>query len=224
MEFWKFALTWKLICPMQHKIIQKRAKETEKEGGISSTIMGQRPIHNSIHKPQRSPKETLGFNQDDHPYRICNEIGIPEFLELQIPGIPMVVMVTSRARSLRNPTQQDFIHVRTLPIYKCHKGFKFWRTLHRTLCNIVYNQEGTPKMKRMLIFWEMRDITMSFTPIIPKTSHHTIHKVYFQEHNSLYPILWVTTRDSYSKRCDTFCQDCTFLEECIPRNTRDAYD
>ena len=37
--------------------------------------------------------------------------------------------------------------------------------------------EGTPKMKRMLIFWEMRDSSMSFTPILPKTSQHTIHKV-----------------------------------------------
>ena len=46
-----------------------------------------------------------------------------EFLtswNLQIPGIPMVVMVTSRARSLRDPTQQDFINVCTLPIYICH--------------------------------------------------------------------------------------------------------
>ena len=41
MEFWKFALTWKLICPVQHKISQKEQKETTKEGGISSTIMGQ---------------------------------------------------------------------------------------------------------------------------------------------------------------------------------------
>ena len=32
----------------------------------------------------------------------------------------MVVMVTSRARSLRDPTQQDFINARTLPIYMCH--------------------------------------------------------------------------------------------------------
>ena len=48
---------------------------------------------------------------------MCNETGIPEFLELQIPGIPMVVIVTSRARSLHNPTQQDFINARTLPIY-----------------------------------------------------------------------------------------------------------
>ena len=37
----------------------------------------------------------------------------------------MVVIVTTRARSLRDPTQQDFIHMRTLPIYKCHTGFKF---------------------------------------------------------------------------------------------------
>ena len=90
----------------------------------------------------------------------------------------MVVMVTSRARSLRHPTQQDFINVRTLPIYKCHTHFKFGRTLQSTLCDIVYNQEGTPKMKHMLIFWEMRDSSMSFTPILSKTSQHTIHKVY----------------------------------------------
>ena len=56
---------------------------------------------------------------------MCNETGIPEFLKFQIPGIPMVVMVMSRARSLRDPTQQDFINARTLPIYMCHSQFKF---------------------------------------------------------------------------------------------------
>ena len=54
---------------------------------------------------------------------MCNETGIPEFLKFQIPGIPMVMIVTSRA--LRDPTQQDFINVRILPIYKCHTRFKF---------------------------------------------------------------------------------------------------
>ena len=48
-----------------------------------------------------------------------------EFLKFQIPGISMVMMVTSHARSLRDPTQQDFINVHTLPIYKCHTQFKF---------------------------------------------------------------------------------------------------
>ena len=134
-------LTWKLICPVQHKITQKEQKETIRKGGISLTIIGQRQTYNSIHKPQRSPNETLGFNQDDHPYRMCNET-----------GIPMVVMVTSRACSLHDPTQQNSINTRTLPIYKCHTCFKFCRALQSTLCNIVYNQEGTPKMKRMLIF------------------------------------------------------------------------
>ena len=33
-------------------------------------------------------------------------------------------------------------------------------------------------MKRVLIFWEMRDSSMSFTSIFPKLSHHTIHQVY----------------------------------------------
>ena len=87
--------------------------------------MSQRPIHNSIHKPQPSPNETIGFNHDDHLHRMCNETGIPEFLELQIPGIPMVVMVTSHARSLRYPNQQDSINMRTLSIYICHMGFRF---------------------------------------------------------------------------------------------------
>ena len=54
-----------------------------------------------------------------------NEIGIPEFLEYANPGIPMVVMVTSRAHSLQDPTQQDSINARTLPVYKCHTRFKF---------------------------------------------------------------------------------------------------
>ena len=107
------------------QITQKEPKETTKRKGISLTIMGQRSIYNSTHKPQRSLDETIGFNHDEHLHRMCNETGIPEFLEFQIPGIPMVVIVTSCARSLRNPTQQDFINARTLPIYMCHMRFKF---------------------------------------------------------------------------------------------------
>ena len=38
---------------------------------------------------------------------MCNETGIPEFLEFQILGIPMVAIVMSRALSLRDPTQQE---------------------------------------------------------------------------------------------------------------------
>ena len=79
---------------------QKDKKESTKEGGISLTKMGQWQTYKSIHKPQRSPNEKLGFNHDDHPYRMCNETGISEFLELQIPGIPMVMMVMSRTHSL----------------------------------------------------------------------------------------------------------------------------
>ena len=61
MEFWKLDLTWKLKCPIQQNK-PKKQKETTKEGGISSTIMDQKSIYNSKHKPQRSPNETLGFN------------------------------------------------------------------------------------------------------------------------------------------------------------------
>ena len=107
------------------QIIKKEPKETTKRKGISLTIMGQRSIYNSTHKPQRSIDETIGFNHGDHLHRMCNETGIPEFLKFQIPGIPMVVMVMSRACSLRDPTQQDFINTHTLPIYMCHTRFKF---------------------------------------------------------------------------------------------------
>ena len=55
---------------------------------------------------------------------MCNETGIPEFLESQILGIPVVTIVTSRARSLHNPTQQDFINARTLLLYMCHTRLK----------------------------------------------------------------------------------------------------
>ena len=107
------------------KITQKEQKETTKERGISLPIMGQKSIYNSTHNPWRSPNETIGFNHDDHPHRMCKETGIPEFLKFQIPGIPMAVMVTSHAHSLRDPTQQDFINAHTLPIYMCHTQFKF---------------------------------------------------------------------------------------------------
>ena len=50
------------------KIRQKEQKETTKEGGLSSTIMDQKSINNSTHKPQRSLNETLGFNHGHHQY------------------------------------------------------------------------------------------------------------------------------------------------------------
>ena len=49
---------------------------------------------------------------------MSNKTAIPEFLGFQIPGISKVPFVTSRTRSLREPTQQDFINARTLP-YIC---------------------------------------------------------------------------------------------------------
>ena len=46
------------------KIKQKEQKETTKEG----TIMDQRSIYNSTHKPHRSLDETKGFNHGHHQY------------------------------------------------------------------------------------------------------------------------------------------------------------
>ena len=52
---------------MQHKITQKKQKETTKERGISLAIIDQKSIYNSMHKPHRSLNEKIGFDQDDHP-------------------------------------------------------------------------------------------------------------------------------------------------------------
>ena len=49
------------------KINQKEQKETTKEKGITSTIMDQKSIYNSLHRPQRSLNETIGFNHDGQP-------------------------------------------------------------------------------------------------------------------------------------------------------------
>ena len=74
---------------------------------------------------------------------MCNETGIPEFLEFQIPGIPMVVIVTSCPRSLRDPTQQDFINARTLPIYiyvTCDSNSEEpWNTKNETHAHLLGN-------------------------------------------------------------------------------------
>ena len=72
-------------------------------------------------------------------------------------------------------------------------------------------------MKHMLIFWEMHDSSMSFTTTYNSQSELLGAQLTLQK-------VSVTTRYSYSKRCDTFSQDCTFLGACIPRNTRDVYD
>ena len=48
---------------------------------------------------------------------MCNETGILEFLELQIPGIPMVMMVMSPARSY--PTR-FYQHAHPTYIYMSH--------------------------------------------------------------------------------------------------------
>ena len=50
------------------KITQKEQKETTKEGGLSSTIMDQKSIYNSTHKPQRSINEMIRFNHGHHQY------------------------------------------------------------------------------------------------------------------------------------------------------------
>ena len=65
--------------------------------------MGQRQSYNSTHKPQRH-NETLGFNQDDHPYRMCNETGIRRDCDVTC------------ALPVHAPTEQDFINACTLPI------------------------------------------------------------------------------------------------------------
>ena len=89
----------------------------------------------------------------------------------------MVMIVSSRACSLHNPTQQDLINAHPTYIYMSHTFLDLKNPPEYTIQYSVQPGRNT-KMKRMPIFWEMRDSSMSFTPILPKPSHHTIHKVY----------------------------------------------
>ena len=73
------------------QITKKEPKETTKRKGTSLTIMGRGSINNSTHKPQLSLDEMLGLNHGDHLHRMCNETGIPEFREFQIPDIMCVL-------------------------------------------------------------------------------------------------------------------------------------
>ena len=57
---------------------------------------------------------------------------------------------------------------------------------------------------------------MRFMSIIPKTSHHTNLNVCFQEHNSVYPLLWVTTRNSCSKGVTPFARTAPSWKRAFP--------
>ena len=107
---------------------QNNSKGTKRNNQERRNILnhnGQRKIYNSIHKPQRSPTKRWGLIRMTTNTKCAMKQEFLNSWNLQIPGIPMVMMVTSCSRSQRDPTQQDFINARTLPIYKCHTRFKF---------------------------------------------------------------------------------------------------
>ena len=87
----------------------------------------------------------------------------------------MVVMMMSCARSY--PTR-FYQCAHPTHIYVSHVIQILNNPPEYTMRYSVQPGRNTKKMKRVLIFWEMRDSSMSFAPIIPKPSHHTIHKVY----------------------------------------------
>ena len=67
-------------------------------------------------------------------------------------------------------------------------------------------------MKRMLIFWEIRDSSMSVMPILPKPSQYNSQSVV------------IGTQPTLPKRMGSntiflFQKVCTFLEACILRTT-----
>ena len=74
---------------------------------------------------------------------MSNETGIPEFLGFQIPGIPMVTIVTSHTHSLRNPTRQDFIHTHPTHIYVSHVIQILKNPPEYTMRNRVQSQRNT---------------------------------------------------------------------------------
>ena len=79
-------------------------------------------------------------------YSMHNITKIPDWLIFLNQAFSLVMMLTSISQSLHNLSQQDFIHMHSLPIYTCHTPHILWKNPQvYTLSNIVYNKEGTPK-------------------------------------------------------------------------------
>ena len=68
-----------------------------------------------------------------------------------------------------------------------------WENLQAYNIEGTVQQERNTKTKEHAKLLELCDNKMSFTPIHPNTSPHTIHKICFQEFTSLFPKELVTT-------------------------------
>ena len=57
----------------------------------------------------------------------ANITKLPDWLILLYQAFSLVMMLTSASQSLHILSQQDFIHMHTLPIYTCHTPRNLWK-------------------------------------------------------------------------------------------------
>ena len=107
--------------------------------------MDQGQAYNSKHKLQWLPNKDLGFNWDCHVYSMHNITKIPDWLIFLNQAFSLVMMLTSISQSLHDLSQQDFIHVCTLPIYTCHTPCILWKNLQPYTIQYSVQQGRTPK-------------------------------------------------------------------------------
>ena len=148
------------------------------------------------------------------------------------------MMLMSISLSLHDLSQQDFIHMHTLPIYTCHIPHILWKNPQAYTIQHSVQQGRSIKVKSMPIFLELHDKSMRFKSTLPKSSPHTkrivsyspmyhINTVFHTLHDtsqqvyksqSLFSGMHLASNISISnnmiflfQKCDTISQDHTWL-------------
>ena len=85
-------------------------------------------------------------------YSACNITKIPDWLIFLNQAFSLVMMLMSIYLSLHNSSQQDFIHMCTLPIYTCHTPHSLWKNPQAYTIQYSLQQGRSTKIKHMPIF------------------------------------------------------------------------
>ena len=99
----------------------------------------------------------------------------------------MVTTLTLISQCLCNFSQPDCHHMCPTHIYICHVSHSLWKNLQVYIIEGTVQQERDTNSKEKAELEELCDNSMSLAPFLPKASPHTLHPIYLQEYNSLFP-------------------------------------
>ena len=118
---------------------------------LSLILVDQGQAYNSNNRSQQLPNKTLWCNWDSCIYSTCSITKILDWLIFLNQAFSLVMM-KSISQSLHDLSQQDFIHMCTLPIYTCHTPHILWKNPQAYTIQYSVQQGRNTKMKCMPIF------------------------------------------------------------------------